>query len=509
MMEWPGSDGRKAMNINFEHEGQFIVACKEDSSRPEATRRKIGPIFVDVFRGAKVVEAHDKSGRPVGLFIGTLIDPDREVVIDDQVVFDAEIGVVKDLDQYVEEQVYRFAGTFLFILNVLGQRRIYLDANGSKSVVYDSVERVAAATTSLLLDAKDYQEKFLADLYYACGADEDGWFTAGLTPHRGIRRLLCNHYLDLDSWKSVRHWSNEQLAESANPDEAIATITDQVKRVLRALTKGRNASVALTAGNETRLLLSCCRDLLSKVTFVTVAAPGAALEVARAKELASRFGLKHEVLPYVRAGAAQSELWERRTSHCISGANKTMHPSVAPLNGGVFIGGLGGEIGRGFLWLQSERSEVMGAIEIMDRLKLARHPDVLAAVKEWLEPLDHLDALSKLDLAYMELRMSCWGFADSYALPEQLEIHPLISRRIYCAMLSLPAHVRRNNGMTMLCIEKEWPEVLSLPINRYGDLRDRVVPIRRAIVSPRRAMRKVRQLGLVGFRRALVRLHVI
>ena len=497
------------MTFTFEHEGQFFVACSERPLRPEATRRKIGPLFVDVFRGAKVVEAYDKSGQPVGLFIGTLIDTDREIVIDDQVVFDAETGAVKDIDRFVEEQVYRFAGTFLFILDMHGQRRIYLDANGSKSVVYDPVERVAAATTSLLLDAKDYQEKFLTDLYYACGVDGDGWFTAGLTAHQGIRRLLCNHYLDLDSWQPVRHWSNEKLAEASNSDEAIATITDQVKRALRALTRDRNVSVALTAGNETRLLLSCCRDLLPKVTFVTVAAPGAALEVARAKELASRFGLKHEILPYVKANASQIELWERRTSHCLSGANKTMHPSVAPLNGGVFIGGLGGEIGRGFLWLQSKRSDAMDAVEIMDRLKLARHPDVLAAVQEWLRPLDHYDALEKLDLAYMELRMSCWGFADSYALPKQLEIHPLISRRIYCAMLSLPAEVRRNNGMTMMCINREWPEVLSLPINKYGDLRDRIVPLRRAIANPRRAVRKVRQLGLVGFRRTLARLHLI
>jgi len=465
-------------------------------------------MFVDVFRGAKVVEVYDNAGQPLGLFIGTLIDTDREVIIDDRVILDAEITSVGDIDQFVEEQVYRFAGTFLFILNMLGQRRIYLDANGSRSVVYDPLEGVAAATTSLLLAPKDYKERFLEDLYYACGVDGDGWFTAGLTAHRGIRRLLCNHYLDLDSWKPVRHWPCEQLLES-EPNEQIATITDQLKRSIRALTKDRDVSVALTAGNETRLLLSCCRDLLQKVTFVTVAAPGAALEVARAKELASRFGLKHRILPYAKADESQVELWERRTSHCISGANKTMHPSVAPLDGGTFIGGLGGEIGRGFLWLQSERSDRLDATEIMDRLKLVRHPDVLAAVQEWLDPLDHCDALEKLDLAYMELRMSCWGFADSYALPKQLEIHPLISRRIYRAMLSLPADVRRNNGMTMLCIQQEWPEVLTLPINKYGDLRDRVRPIQRAIANPRRAMRKVRQLGLVGFRRALVRLHVI
>src|SRR5450830_1374050 len=148
----------------FEHEGQFLIAGNERPLKPEATRYKIGPMFVDIFRGAKAVEAYDRAGQPVGLFIGTLIDTDREAIIDDRVVFDAEITSAKDIDQFVEQQVYRFAGTFLFILAVLNQRRIYLDANGSRSVVYDPLERIAAATTSLFLDARGYQERFLEDL---------------------------------------------------------------------------------------------------------------------------------------------------------------------------------------------------------------------------------------------------------------------------------------------------------------------------------------------------------
>ena len=73
----------------------------------------------------------------------------------------------------------------------------------------------------------------------------------------------------------------------------------------------------------------------------------------------------------------------------------------------------------------------------------------------------------------------------------------------------LPADIRRNNGMTSLCIKREWPELLTLPINRYGDLRDSVAPIHRAIANPRRAMRKIRQVGLVASRKALARLRII
>lgn len=495
----------EAMTSVFEHEGQFRIAVADRPPVADSTRFELGPIVVDVFRGATAIEAYDRSGKRVGLFIGTLIDTDRQLVVDDRVEFDAEIADVTDLDRYLERQIYRFAGRFLFILDMLGQRRVYLDADGSRSLVYDPVSQLAAATTSLLLSPEDYRERFRADLYRACGVDGDGWFTAGLTAHSGVLRLMCNHYLDLDSWKAVRHWPTGELLECSNPEEQIATITDEVKRTIRALANGGDIHVALTAGNETRLLLACCRDLLPKATFVTVAAPGATLELVRARELASKFGLTHSILPYVRASQSQAELWERRASHCVTGTNKTMHPSVAPLDGKVFLGGLGGEIGRGFLWLGSKRSDVIDVVDIVDRLKLPRHPDVLAAVEEWFEPLARLDALSKLDLAYLELRMSCWGFADSYTLPKQREFHPLVSRRIYSAMLSLPAEMRRNKGMIAACIQLEWPELLSLPINRYGDLRDKVSTIGRAVANPRSALRKVRQLGLVAFRRRSLR----
>src|SRR5262245_48749932 len=99
---------REAMTSIFEHEGQFRIAVDEQPPRAESTRFKLGPIVVDVFRGAKAVETYDTSGRPVGLFIGTLIDTDRQLVIDDRVVFNADISDVRDIDRFLELQIYRF-----------------------------------------------------------------------------------------------------------------------------------------------------------------------------------------------------------------------------------------------------------------------------------------------------------------------------------------------------------------------------------------------------------------
>ncbi|TKT80444.1 hypothetical protein XW59_008495 [Aquamicrobium sp. LC103] len=400
------------------------------------------------------------------------------------------------IDEAVETGIYRLSGSFLFVLDGWGTRRIYLDANGSKSLVYDPEARTAAATAALAIsDPREYESRFRRDLYDALLVAQDGWFPAGLTAHRGLERLTCNHYLDLDRWTQARHWPRGPVEPA--PDEAavLRLIADEVERAIEALAGDGEVHVALTAGHETRLLAACCRDRLNDVRFITVNAPGSGLDTTRARELSRRFGLAHAFLPYSEANEEEKRAWQRRVSHCLTGSNLTMHPSLRPLDGKIFVGGLGGEIGRGFLWLNAEENTPVDAASIVSRLKFPPNAELTAAVEKWLSPLKHLDSLLLLDLAYMELRMGSWAFAQSYALPRHREFNPLVSRRIYAAMLSTPPAWRRGNALIVHAIALRWPELLVLPINRYGGWRDRLAMARRIVSEPRRALRKLRQLG--------------
>ncbi len=104
----------------------------------------------------------------------------------------------------------------------------------------------------------------------------------------------------------------------------------------------------------------------------------------------------------------------------------------------------------------------------------------------------------QLDLAYLELRMGCWGFAPSYASVTPLRLHPLISRRSFVAMLSLPPDWRRmqdrSNRMIQAVVRQGWPELLDLPISRYGDYRDRTGLVLRALRQPHLVTKKLRKM---------------
>ena len=485
--------------------GQFVVSREGNPSREGATRHHLETLYVDVFAPLDVVDVLDAKGRTIGLFLGTLVDTEAQAIVTSSIQLDVAIDNLHDLDMLIEDYIYRFTGSFVFVIDITNARRIYLDANGSKSLVYDPETGIAAATTPLLLNPTEYRQRFDSELYRGLNVDQDGWFPAGLTAHTGIRRLMCNHYLDMDTMRVVRHWPVGTIEEAADPEQLVASIVDEAERTVRAICRTGLATMALTAGNETRLLLGCCRSFAREIDFMTVKAPGADLDVARAGELAKRFGLKHRLLPYVRADAQAASAWQMRVGHCVTGSNMTMHPSVEPLNGRIFIGGLGGEIGRGFLWLNSEQGIAIDAPGIITRLKLPQHPRLLEEVEQWLQPLKRFDSLLLLDLAYMELRMSCWAFVQSYAAPLQIEVNPLVSRKIFASMLSLPPSLRRNNGAILQGIRLTWPELLSLPINRYGDWRDKVRMARAALDNPRRAIRKIRQLGTVELGRMLNR----
>jgi hypothetical protein len=133
---------------------------------------------------------------------------------------------------------------------------------------------------------------------------------------------------------------------------------------------------------------------------------------------------------------------------------------------------------------------------------LPPHPRGVAAVERWLKNLRNyvgeLPTLLILDLAYLEIRMGCWGFALSYTNSDPTDIHPLIGRDNFAAMLSLPPEWRRMQNGTNLMIQsvirQGWPELLDLPIGRYGDFRDRVGFVRRVHRQPHLLAKKLRKL---------------
>jgi hypothetical protein len=474
--------------------GQFLVSTADPGDLPPGGQAmRAGSLWLALWPGLRMLPATDAAGRPVGFFLGDPVDWRAGVVPEGAVTLPATLG--GDVDAFVEAGVYGFGGSFLFVLDLPGARRLYLDADGSLSAVFDPETGRAAATTGLLLDPAAYAARFERARYDHLNILRDGWFPAGLTAHRGIGRVLVNHHLDLETMAQVRHWPHAPLALTDDPEAACARITGSTRATIDALRRSGPVCMTLTAGNETRMLLAACRDIAGSIDFVTVDAPGTRLDRTRAAELAARFGLHLRLLPMVAADAAGAGEWHARASHCIGGPNMISHPTIRAVEGARwFIGGLGGEIGRGFFWRPTDTDRTrITADTLVQRFGMPLDPQVHQAVEAWLPGVAGFDPFLQLDLAYLELRMGCWAFAQSYSSPRVRHMHPLISRESFTAMMSLPPDWRRSGRMVTTCIRGAWPELLDLPINRYGDHRDTLRLIGRALAEPHLVLKKLRK----------------
>lgn len=477
-------------------DGQFMIADRAEALDAPQTHALEGTRLA-VRPPLPVVPVEDRDGRRVGLLLGLPISAEGHL-LRDRLRLDSVWG--RDVDAMVEHAIYALAGSFLFVLDDGAHRRLYLDACGSLSAVYDPATRRAAATSLQLVAPAEEASRFRADLYEALSIARDGWFPAGLTAHDGIRRLMPNHYLDLDDFETRRHWPRAPIARAAAPRAACGTILSEMRRTMSAAAAEGPAYVSLTAGNETRMLVAAARGLRADFTYVTVRAEGVELDRVRAEELAARFGLAHRLIPLRESDAAGARDWHARTGYTFGGPHMRTHPTTHALRDReFFLGGLGGEIGRGFFWRKTDDDDTpLDAEGLWARMGLPPQPEVLPHVARWQEGVRDLPTLLQLDLAYLELRMGCWGFAPCYASVTPLRLHPLISRASFEAMLSLPPGWRRmqdrSNRMIREVIAQGWPELLELPISRYGDWRDHTGFVVRALRQPHLITKKLRKM---------------
>ena len=237
-----------------------------------------------------------------------------------------------------------------------------------------------------------------------------------------------------------------------------------------------DAALALTGGSNSRSLLSlaCSRRETSSTYIIDARNSTSDVDLFLSKEIARIFGLRHNVLPLVPTTAEVVRQWHFRCGHAIGGINASIHAALAQLEGvEAIIEGCGGEVGRGFFWKKSDVVDMpITANMLCGRFGMPMEPAVVNATQSWLAGTPPGDAFFKLDLAYLELRVSAWANAQSYVDPPLLHFSPLVSRRSFEAMFRLPVELKRGNGFTEGIIGVNWPELNRVPFNRYGDGRD-------------------------------------
>jgi len=439
---------------------------------------------INIGTDLEVLHIRSDRGAVMGAVIGFPLRPSESTAGPD-ILAPAHLET-DELAEWVQQTI---VGRYLIIL----PGRIYLDASGSFPCVYDPVARIAGLDPDAIMTPDAFAQRQTRRI--TSGSD---WFPAGLTGHEGVLRLMPNHVLDLRDYTTSRVRFVAGLPARMGVQEVAAEVIGAVRMQIEALlAANKRPALALTAGRDSRMIMVAARPYLKEVSFFTISDKRRAIDTDTqcAREMAGALGLDWFELPRQLATPEEQSTYLGQTGYVVAGMSSQIWPSLRPLHGKYsFVGGTGGEIGRGFYFKGFDRWSHLNTYRLVSRMGLPHDERTMQAVQRWLDGLSPEDSYHLLDLAYLELREGCMNGAQlpgDQTIPRYL---PLLSRRSVDAMLALSARDKRANSLPATAIRMYWPEAALFRFNSLGTMRNTLAQTRRVLKDPQVLTVKIRKM---------------
>ncbi|MEP1471037.1 MAG: hypothetical protein ABJK25_08710 [Halieaceae bacterium] len=375
------------------------------------------------------------------------------------------------IDEPLEDIYPRLTGRFVMLQQQGGRLLCTTDPGAQLPVVYRAESAELGSSPTVL----EWTGKLALDPSAAVAfrrADRTVWFPFGATPFAGIERLLPGQTLELSS-------GGAQLADVLIPTVkpvGVEQMHNMTREFVQAL--GREADSMechLTAGWDSRMVLSATLQSKSQVNYVTYLPSGATARVDSqvARRIAQRFDLDHRVIPVQSPSPEEIEQWLARTSHCIRDSVVALTRTVVNTYSGRYaLAGVGGEVGRAFYWSSGDMDRNhLTAEELLARLGFENSERALARADQWLTRYAGLSRPSILDRAYIDVRLGCWAGAALGGHPVlKPTLSPFNNHTIYESMLALPQDYRLSGQFARDFISCGSSKLAQIPVNRPAGL---------------------------------------
>lgn len=426
-----------------------------------------------------VLPVRRADGATPGWVLGVVIDDnDRVVTHSVDVAGTDKDGLLKAFA--------RLRGRFAVIVIDREWQRIYPDPAASLGVIFGDQKGPAASTVSLLDEQRFPRNHSLTALLGM--PDSDKWYPFGLTPRRGVTRLLPNHFLDLSTWRQARYWPTSTLSTTeASTDAVIETIAQRMRGTVAAVAAHWPIQLPLTAGKDSRVLLAAAREVISRGRCFVMASGRLDKDVAMARKVASRAGVGIDVLRVETGSPQDFDRWMFRTGDSVAGRIARDYVTLRQLDSqGALLPGNGGAVGKGVYWRPDDcrgdtiNEEPLTPEVVLRRIKLPIAEPLVEQAAVWLAGLAAQQRLAVLDLLYLEQRLGCWAGPQQYGVDPFVACHlsPYTDRVVFEAMLALPVRYKRENHLARDLCHRLWPELARLPFNQWPGFRGWIVRCR-------------------------------
>ena len=465
----------KPLNLNIASFKRQFVLSKDSDIIPDGWDQYEKCHWYLGTSGLPVLDIENTAGEDIGWCIGYPIsykDPwAAKIVIDCQ---SSEVIDMIGIENFYQET----GGRYVLILLTQKEEKIFLDPYGSLSAVFSTSERTVASTPTLLGNKYEWDQEIISTLNMPEG---DLWFPLGLTPKKRVKRLLPNHCLDLNAWRTVRPWpgNRSDLTVEEDIDNNISIIISCLKKTMGIIAERYPIQMCLTAGRDTRILLACAREYLSNTHLFTLAEKNETIDMHIASRLANKLGLRHSLIPTKTATDEEMLHWLYLTGHAVGGGIWRIHKTFESFDqqGVVFNGHAAFGVGWDFGILNEKDllNETVSPDSLLRRYHLPRKKMFVNKTDQWLSEVSDHHAVTVMNLWYLEQKLGSWSAPQFYANTiSRFGISPFNHRKIYKAMMTLPYEYRSRIEPPNEICRRLWPELLELPFNEFTGLRNSI-----------------------------------
>lgn len=477
-------------NLAHQFQGQFLIRKTPDKKFRDWLSREFQHFKIEYCPTLNYYPIYSQ-GSEIGFVLGYLIDIEQKLQ-------NGIINLGSENFESFEQTFYSFAGRFVGGIRIGGESRFYLDPSGGISAVYSKKYWGIASTAGLLFNDPNIENKLVDKSYVnALKKGRNIWLPGDITPFNNIYRLLPNHYLEFTTFQSKRHWPIREFAAQKDTRPLIGTIGKTIKKTLTtSFAENNNLWLSLTAGKDSRMLLACAKSIADQLNFFTFTHKQNTVDEFLARKISTDFQLNWTPLKIVQATEEEKKKWMRSTGYALCDAITDIHPTLKKLPSSCTLSpGMAGEVGRAFYWQKRDaKDSSLSSDELLKRLQLPTIPEFDRAIKPWLHEINHLDTFTKLDLAYIELRLGCWGMPQTYGnLKYGEHFFPFSHRKIYEAILQMPPEFRSDQKIFDAICEMYWPELVHYPINTYSGIKKLLGVYQKAKRVPSYLYRKLTQ----------------
>lgn len=407
------------------------------------------------------------------VLLGDLFDFENPAKSNNEIISDL---FALDLFNLIQK-VAGFCGRYVIILADKDQIYLIHDAASSRKVYYYHHKGVVCCASQPHLIAK------VLDLELTSNESKLSFYGSkefirlnnsnlgNTTCYDNVYQLIPNHYLHLNTCTSTRYWPNKRI-EQLPLDEIAERCSVMIKGFMESIAKRYDVMLPVTAGKDSRLLLSATYNFKDKVFFYINKENrlnDKSYDITIPKKLLPKLNLDFHILdPYIEIDDTFRKIYFENNRFASTTYLPPIYNYYANYSNKINLPGI-------FVNIIEDVFELhhceINAMELAKLIHVEKYDYAIEYYSDWLNECKDICQdcnINVLNLLYWEERIANWG--TQIQLDKDIaqdEIIPYNSRLLMEIMLSAKLKYREKPDFTIFSAitQKLWPEALQEPCN--------------------------------------------